>query len=501
MSKKLLTIIIGLIFLNNLYSQETEDYIRKIDLKLKRDKSYLNINYINFKPEANSDPLLKGIPRTDKKEPFDFKVKDNVDYTIVFLKESPELDSVVILYVDEITSGAAEGDNLFGGVGGPQNDTTRVLKFKDIYTLKLTNKSYYDRLYNIVQETLIKSEDDNPATLLKINPDREIKLGLGMTARDNADYLNFARINANHWYPKEKKIVGKGRQKTVESADFRIDASFSSLSFSHKIMDFSLGGASLELGVTDRVLNLLPWQSMALNGGFRTIFSLSDGKNLNESSYLDAKFLARVKLNSPKLATSIPFIIGDTSRLNLGNAIIGEFTFTRPFNLPFLNFYFAAGQQDFKKPGSMIVNKLNNTRYAYFSFSQAEFNMSFYWNSTDKLVNRFRIDVGAAYHDIWKADYDQTNKFISSRLLQNNISPVFVIHYNFVPDGNPLLGGRIRYYDSRLNFMAWLKVVEIAQVHTLRLEALYITSPFARQMQEWEFDGSMMFQLRYRYGL
>ena len=209
--------------------------------------------------------------------------------------------------------------------------------------------------------------------------------------------------------------------------------------------------------------------------------------------------MARIKMNTNSFIQNLSYIQAEKSLLNVGSSVIAELNVTRPLNLPFLNLYLSTGNKNFDNPLEMIQK--NDAKYAYFSFTQAEFTMSFYWNTSDKLENKFKMDLGAGFFDISRAFYDGENIMTEEATLRNTLSPVVAIHYNFVPQGNAIFGASVKYFNSQFNSKIWLKLLELNNIHTLRLETLYISSPVGREMEEWENEGGVMFQLRYRYGL
>ena len=190
----------------------------------------------------------------------------------------------------------------------PPEQTDRILSFKDLYALTTEKPEAYATLYNEVRKFIRENPDNPPTSLLKINPDSDIKTSMGIASRDNTDFLNFQRANSLHWYPKakiEKKLGKRGSAAAADSDDYRIEAGFTSASFSHKAMDFSFGGAGLEIGVEERILNLLPYQQMSINGGLRLYVNLSEKKeDISKSTIIDARLIARVGLNTSKLPTN-----------------------------------------------------------------------------------------------------------------------------------------------------------------------------------------------------
>ncbi len=100
-----------------------------------------------------------------------------------------------------------------------------------------------------------------------------------------------------------------------------------------------------------------------------------------------------------------------------------------------------------------------------------------------------------------EADYDSDNSLLKTELLQKKLYPLFALHYNFVPQSDPLFGSSIKVLDSQVKLKGWVKIVEFAPMNVLRFEAIYVSPPFARGKRQWDTDGGSMFQFRYRYGL
>ncbi len=380
-------------------AQIIEDYINKIDLKLKKDKNYLNLHYLEFE-SGQFDPALTTIPREGKKS-FQMKFNDDIRYKLVFLKEGLEVDSVYLLYLEEIKLNSVNNERLFGALDEIPDDTSRVLNFKDMYNLKTSFKNYYNAFYNLLEEFIAENDEAPLPSLLGINPDKKVNSGFGVSARDNKDYLNFAYINGMHWYPREEEGHSSRRRKSDSQNPYRIDVSLSTLTFSHEFMDLSVGSSAFELSTDEKVLNLLPWESSSIQAGFRTLIALSENNlNYNDAMFIDVKFLARFKMNSNSLFNKLPYIMADAPRLNVGPGLVGEISLSRPFSLPFINLYFSTGQQQFENPAAVIGTP--DAKTAFFSFTQVESAMSFYWSTSDKLISRFRVDLGFAFYDIWR---------------------------------------------------------------------------------------------------
>lgn len=502
--KKLMFVIlcIGFLYPVNAQNQEITDYISKIELKLSKDKNYLNLNYINFQPNKNTDPELQVIPRAENRKALNLQYSENIYYRLIFLKEGFKIDSTLLLYMEEIKLNNDNSNKLFGAVNQDGNDTTKVLDFKDIYYLKNYHRNHYNKLFKLVENYLEQNDEVPPPSLLAINPDKALKTDYGISSRDNTDFLNYEYVNGKHWYPVQQennKSIRRRKKIENEKPKIRLDVSFSGISFSHEAIN-PKGTTSLEVTTSEELLNLLPWQSSTISAGLRTLLNFSDkDESINTADLIDIKLLARIKMNSAKLFVNQPFTSAEAPKLNFTNGIIGDINLTRPFSLPFTNLYFSVGKRSFDDPA--MVLKENGINTAYFSFSQFSAAMSFYWNSSEKLTNRFRIDLGAGFYDIWKAQYDQNMTLINGEQVQHKFFPVVSLYYNFVPDNNPLFGGKLKFFDSQVNLSGWMKIVEFSKTSSLRLEGQYIFSPFARILRPWETEKEYMFQLRYRYGL
>lgn len=488
------------------FAQEVDDYIYKIDLKLRKDKNYLNLFYLDV---PGNEAFIRGlgtIPRQDGRDPFSFKNSEAVNYRFVFIKDAIGLDSLIVLYVTELVTAGADTNALFAEGTGEVTDNV-VIPFKDMYYLKVTAPDTYAKIFEHIDRQQRIDPEFKYGTLLGIVPDDEIKTSLGITSRDNTDFLNYMRANYNHWYPREApKVAGRrgGGETATQSFAYRLDAGFSSVSFAHRFMDFSLGGASIELGTEEPVLNVLPYQANILNFGFRTLISVADKKtDLYNALIIDARFMGRVAMNTTSIADNLPFILGGGSRVNVGTSAAVDLHLTRPFGMPFLNLYVSVGSPGYSSPSVRFNDpKIANTEYAYWSFTQAEATMSFYWNTSDKKTVRMKADVGVGHYDMRKAYYNKgASAQKANESVKNLVSPVVAFSLTFVPDGvNELFGGKVRIFDSSVKAESWLKLLEFPGGHTIRFAATVVSGPLGRSRDDWESEGGAMVQLRYRYG-
>ncbi len=478
--------------------QIKEDLIRRIDLKLSKDKDYLNLHYIIFQPDAVKDSLIFRLWSESKQKEIEIRSGEQYNYRLVFLKEGIGIDSLYLLSLDEIKLNSASGDKLFDAVNAVKDDTVRILNFNDIYFLRNNYSSIYNYLTNLVLKSGIENGEDSYSSTLGINPDDQMNSGLGVSSRNNRDYLIFEYVNGKHWDPKAGEAKTDRRKKTDDTPDFRWDLSFSSMSFSHKLMDFSVGSSALELTTEDKVLNVVPWQTQSLSLGFRSLIALArDKSDIYNATYIDARIFGRFNLNLGKNSDNLFFVSTDKNVLNTGNSFIADISITRPFTLPFLNIYVASGKRDFASPALTV----NSGKNAYFSFTQFESTMSFYWNTSDKLTGRLRMDLGVGYYDIWEAVYDSGSELVTTEMKYNKFRPVVSLFYSFAPEDNPLFGFNLRLFDSVFKVKAWMKVLGFSENHTIRFETILVSSPVFRSEHEWESGSGTLFQLRYRYGL
>jgi hypothetical protein len=195
-----------------------------------------------------------------------------------------------------------------------------------------------------------------------------------------------------------------------------------------KALDYALGTTGFEISTMEPILNLLPYESSTIAAGVRTIFRLDSEKDVFKTTFLDAKIMGRVNLKSSSIFNSNPLVMGDSARLNLSNALMGEFHITRVVGLPFLNLKFALGSADYDNP-TFFANKTATGQDAYFSEIQYEFSMSFYWNTSDKMTSRFRMDLGLGGFDIQKASYDNNGNLLGTSSSSSTLNPMTTILY------------------------------------------------------------------------
>lgn len=491
-------LIILLIISVQLYAQQIDDLIKKIDIKLRNDKTYLDLNYLSLDIKNDFPAELWELKRELNRPPLLFEESKSNQYNIVFVKKGQGLDSLELLYIQLIRTNLGTEETIFSAAAGIESqDTSIVYDYRDFYFLKEKDKSTYDKIHRIVKNYVYQNYDSEIPGLLSINPNTQINTSFGVTADDNLDYLNHVRINDPYWYPEPPKRRTLVRQ-VEDTFPFRLDVNFSSLRFSHEAMDFENGNASIFATTGDEILNILPYQGQTVTAGARLLLALNASPDINKVQFIDLSLGIRFNVDSRWHFDNLPFILAEVPYLNVGKGIAASFSITRPFGLPNINLKVASGEKDYSD--AIIKRSVNGVLSSYHSFNQIEGTMSFFWNSSDLRTNRFRIDVGAGYYDIYKAEYTG-NKISSEKSFDIKFQPLAAIYYDFVPTFGPLFGAKMKVFDSVLNANVWLKLFQFSEKNSVRLEVNYISQPFTRKKYEWEKGSGLMFQLRYRLGL
>jgi len=474
----------------------------KIEKKLAEDKNYLDIYSIMFQAKSVQMTGLQNIPRTNEKPAFNFNTAETHSYEIIFMKENSEFDSTVILHVKETIDKSATSNDFFGNSSSESSKEINVaLSFQDIEELYFNQPDIYSALYKLTE---FLANNNEPVKLLGLKVDEQVNKSKGISSKNNQDFLNFQMVNSNHHYPKvvleTQKKARRSRGQTAETAatDYKIDASFGNVSFFYKDLDLGYSTISGELDMGTKVLNLHPWQSMSLTAGIRSLVTISGtSQNLLEDFIIDARLMGRTKLNTSSLVKNLPFVFVTAPKLNIGSGIVLDLSASRAYGMPFINFYLATGATKSFVPSVKFIDRKGES-VAYFSPQQWESSMSFYWNTTEEMTLRFRIDIGAANYNIQKINYSTGN---SINQVFNKIQPFTTLYLNFAPKNNDFFGSSFKLFDNQLTIKFWLKLLELSALHSFRFETSYITVPFMRAIKEWEAEeGSSYFSIRYRYG-
>lgn len=193
----------------------------------------------------------------------------------------------------------------------------------------------------------------------------------------------------------------------------------------------------------------------------------------------------------------------ESPKLNLGEGFGTDVEISKFVNnFPPVRFTFFNTKEDYSDPTARI--KLNDGYRAYFSFVQSQLIFSFFKDLDASGVHSIKVGIGAAYYDLYEAIYSNDNKLLSAYMYGWKTKPVIELDYNIIlkDDNNkqrPILGLATRIFEERIKLLFWVYLTRFADDnHELRLETLYLSSPYFRDLQEWENKGGIFFQLRWR---
>ncbi len=503
--KKILIIFILFSFLSpfengNVFAQEVFNYYKLIEQKLSEDRKYLNIYDIPVELNKIDIAALQKVPRlSNKGAPYSFRNESGYTYIFEFLDETLETDSITLLrvYLEVDNSVQGEGEGLFDQIsGGPNYDTTIVLDFRDLHELYFSDRAKYDYLLKILYRAL---DEQQPNAVLGIAIDEKLMKSKGISGKNNQDFLNYNWVNSEHYFPRPllKKKVRRGRNRKAVNFPYHLEASFSHVTFyDSKHFNYGFSNISGEINTESKVLNLLPWQAMTMSLGIRTFISFSDVvQNLYDDFLINARVLARFRINTSSFAANLPFVYTEKPGLNVVSGIIMDVSTTRIYGLPFFNFYYATGFSDYGNP--YVTFGRSDSSRAYFNTSAWEASMSFYWNTSEKLNMRFRMDIGLGGFDANKVVYYKGRQTVYGYY---RIHPMINFYFTFVPNKNELFGMKARFFDSVMRGKFWIKFLELNKIHTFRFEVEYLSAPFFRRAREWETSSGASVQFVYRLG-
>lgn len=261
-----------------------------------------------------------------------------------------------------------------------------------------------------------------------------------------------------------------------------------------------------EVNAEEEVMNMLPWENRSLNYSARLLIPVGklgyDDKtnriNVN-SAFLDTRFILRRAID-----WTFDFNKdAEAAKVNTTNAIGAKIMFTKiSKQMPYISLFFVAGKRKFDEPSIKFYD--GDTYHAYYNFLEFESLMSFFFNSDENDMHRFKLDLGASLFDVHKATFNkETNKVLEWERIYWTINPVFKLSYYFDytvnSRRNPFLGIETKFMMSRLTTQLWLKLAEFRPDSELRFQAMYISPPFARESEEWENNGGYSLQLRFKH--
>ena len=365
----------------------------------------------------------------------------------------------------------------------------------------------FKRMYDEKDPAILKDNLDYIYKLIDMIAER--KAGAQETFKFyNVNIYSKKTFDKNQYYTDFEGIVKNHNYVTKNSSDFYLEFSFPGLGFSisNNFIDipnlYFLKNFGFEFGLQkDNILNLLEFQNPVLNFGFHSYFAIYD--NL----FVDFKFLGQKKYNNKNLISGMKaWPVFDFERVKINKAsgvavdahLLGSLG---KFKLPFINIYLSHANVDFKNPvfSGEITSKI---RQSYYSLNQLEVSFSFYWNTDNDNINKFRLDIGGGSYDIYRVLYDKNNNVISDKEINNFVQWLPVFALNYIHSSNDTkFGSSARYFDNRINFGLWLKFVQIGNFE-VRIQEYYISDSFSNTVKEWEYDGSSnMMQFVFRYGL
>ncbi len=493
------TIVLILFAFSFVYGQSIDNLIERISTKIKNDKTYLNLDAVTFKPRNLKDLAgIKRIPRADGSA-VDLNVSTNTSYQFIILPENYDFNEPVLLLVKEIIRNKVKIKKIFSGGKINPNIEHIILSFRDVNNLYENHRNIYNALLQKVK-TLLKNKR-NIKSLLNIPVDTEIKKSRGISSPDNSDFLNYMYDNSPHLFPKPQKskrrvaLLSRARALSTSKYVFHVD--FSQITFFYrKYMSMKNYKVSLDINNKDPLLNILPYNTMIMNFGIRTFISLTGNDNKILKDFLiSAKLLGRVRVNTSGFAKGLPFVFSDKPGLNLNPGVIFSASVTRPFGLPFMNFYFVSGSNDVSNP--YVSFGKTDSSYAYFTSSEMLYTMSFYWNTSQIKNVRMRFDIGLGRHNIIKAIYH--NNTTISTLLRYKFQPYLKFYLVFAPRKLTFFSSSLTFYNSIINLNFWLQIYQKFP-HNVRFGVQYISTPLFRGIRPWENSGGVFVGLIYRYG-
>jgi len=482
--------------------QSNEDYYARIRRKIDVDRDYSNLYYVSFVAEDVVPNYLE-LPNAEKKL---FRANDentSYRYRLIFLNSVDGVDTLVPLRVTESRTAISKGvySQDTGSSESPLIELGDFLGVKNSTNPNISGQ--YSRFLDLIRRI--------PDHVAYLNLPPKTLLTHGVASQTNADYINYQKVNSNQPFPDTASAVAGRRLEAgaaAASAGYQFDISFSQLSFAHQAITDALGmlGFGFEAGFGDRVLNLVSYQAPYLSWGGRFLGNFSGNKkDLYTQPFFDLKVLVRSRVNTYKLMNHLtpgwyPVVSLDKPKLNVTSGATIDLSVAKFLGVPFVNFYYSVGNSDFKGP--YVTQRLDGIDNAYFSTSQLETSLSFYWNADASMQNLFRIDVGAGAYDIWQVRYDNKGepKDESKIASWGRVQPLIALDYTRLSPGQrTLFGAQLRFFDNRVTLKAWLKLLKI-DIHELRLESIYISSPIGRSMEAWENGSGTFMQLRYRLG-
>lgn len=374
----------------------------------------------------------------------------------------------------------------------------KVVLFSDIYALPDEQKNTFNNLL------LSKLKTVGQVDPIGISSSGTSKI----ISKYNYDYLEDKKRLSGHLYdfdnPKTVKLDFSPSRLTLYLKDL-YQNTFGAEEKKH----FAVG---FEVTTQEKLLNVLPFQNTALYTGLRM---LPLGLKVDENAGVDIILYWKKALDISSTIMNKRFyglFYGASEVRPKLNSTDGFAVDVSYFNDPiFLNLWVSISKKDFYNPISStdIVGWGDKYKEGYFSFAQAQFTHSFYWNF-DK-THFIKLDLGLGSHDVWGALYlrdekqqfqpaTQKTKFMGG----GNVQPIVGFEYDLVLRKsnsslkNELFGASLKYYDYRVKLLSWLKLWDNKDLSFIsRLETMYVTDKISGARFAWDDKGGYAFQLRF----
>jgi hypothetical protein len=387
----------------------------------------------------------------------------------------------------------------FNPYGGTQTDVAETeFLLEDFLALRRNAEGTYGLLQKFILDRDVAGLADTlGAKIYRPRPQQAYAV-----VDNNRDYINYARVNDRYPFGDIDR----------ENRPFSLDATFSSLTLSHKLFyaqESAIGihGFGIEAGFPDRFINHISFQTPAVywGGRFLLFFHMDNELEIREGFFVDLKVLGRTPVNSAKfinenLGILGPFVRLDPPKINVNRGAAVEINTGSPFNsrLPFIHFAYAGGWEEYEQP--FVTFTQDDRQKAYYANRSWEASMAFFWNLDEDLFNRLRLELGAGTYEILLVEYSEPGKVATFGKLRSmsQVQPLLGIDYTHVST-RATFGVRFRFFENRPTFMPWLKVFHEG-LHEVRFEAAILTGPVGRGLREWEVQKGSVIQLRYRYG-
>lgn len=540
----------------SLVAQTTvNDYVKLLSKKIfsefnnPSNKNYLDLYLLELDDEI---PGIKKIVKANGNI-INLKRKNNeqIKYYIYYSKPKNQPDNVIPLFIDyetKIIRSSTPGQTTPGkrdeGIDIAIQQTEEKLSrngkilvnIKDMLELKFTDslKYLYDKICKVIiskttpSEFTVSTDDimkEKPVYNV-VTPDfLQRRSDLNLFYEDNTGLVDNMHVTNPHKIP-FLLDTNKAIDLVDTSSFFKVsyaDVSFSRLSICvnglSSLFAIGIGKVGFEFNNEDKVLGYLPLQSPYFNYGINFFFSITGNeKNYKDNFFTAIKLMMRTPHNSLTLLKNYPGFAVENPLINVTQGFSLEAQLSKGWissffnNFPCLYISYSTGNENYSNPCRMI-NRLDDTKLdsviigkhydcSFYSRTQWKSYLSFFWKMQG--VSNFRLDLGAGSFDVTKSyaslDTVGTSSFVTKMSTDKYVSPVIAFEYNAISikELTPLMGVRLEYFNSRINCNLWLRIFKF--YGDVRLESFMVTKPIMRSLYDWETDGGLFVQLRWRYG-